>query len=127
MCVVLLVRSTERATVFFATTMAGKDAARTTIWVIWRLDVADKDKRMVLNQVATPAMKPSSDLAFQLDEHASRELHRISEETKVSPEELVGIALRFMIMTADAHRHNRRVLVTTPSGYPISELTIPRP
>jgi hypothetical protein len=88
------------------------------------------DERVVLDQMAisgTSMKQEGSGMAFQLDEKASQELQRISEDTKVSPEELVGIALRFMIMTADAHRHNRRILVTTPSGYPISELTIPRP
>jgi hypothetical protein len=65
-------------------------------------------------------------MSFELDEEAASEIKRISEKRKVSPEELIGLALRFMIMTADASGQNRKVLVTTLSGYPISELVVPQ-
>lgn len=66
-----------------------------------------------------------SELSFQLDAHATDEVRRISAQTGVSPDALIGVALRFLFIAADAQARNRRMLITSHSGYPIRELAIP--
>ena len=66
-----------------------------------------------------------SELSFKLDAHTTDEVRRISAQTGVSPDDLMGIALRFLFIAADARARNRRMLVTSHSGYPIRELEIP--
>lgn len=65
------------------------------------------------------------ELSFKLDDQASDEIRRISRETGLAPDKLLTVALRFLFIAAEAKHHNRRMLVTSRSGYPLKELVIP--
>ena len=75
--------------------------------------------------MAGPAPTPLG-FSFTLDQEAAQEVQEASQAAGVSPDKLIGIALRLVLMTLDAERKNRRVLVTSDSGYPIKEIVIPR-
>lgn len=62
--------------------------------------------------------------SFTLEPEAAAELSRIARASQKSPEELLGLALRALVVIADAPRKNCKVLITTRSGRPIKELAI---
>jgi hypothetical protein len=66
-----------------------------------------------------------SELSFKLNPHTTDELRRISAQTGVSPDVLMGVALRFLFIAADARARNHRMLITSHCGYPLRELAIP--
>jgi hypothetical protein len=82
---------------------------------------------LILNfEVERTGVAPSpSELSFKLDAHTTDQVRRISAQTGVSPDALMGVALRFLFIAADARARNRRMLVTSDCGYPIRELGIP--
>lgn len=63
--------------------------------------------------------------SFTLDQESASEIQRISAQTGVAPNQLIGVALRMLSITAEARVKNRRVLVTSNSGYPVEEIVIP--
>jgi hypothetical protein len=75
--------------------------------------------------MSAPAQHPIC-LTFTLDPEASQEVQRISEKVGISPDKLIGIALRWVSIGAEAEEKRRKVLVTSRAGYPIRELVIPR-
>lgn len=79
-----------------------------------------------LGEERTGVAPTPSELSFALDAHATDEIRRISAETGASPDALVGVALRLLFVAADARAKKRRILITSPSGYPIKELAIPK-
>ncbi len=71
---------------------------------------------------AAPAPLP---VAFTLDAESTSEITRIAGETGVPPDQLMGMALRMLIIAVDARKSRRKVLLTSQSGYPIKEIFIP--
>jgi len=65
-------------------------------------------------------------LSFTLDQEATKEVQRISKDAGLSPDKLIGMALRLVVITLEAQQKNRKVLVTSDSGYPIKEIVIPQ-
>ncbi len=63
--------------------------------------------------------------SFTFDDESTGELWRMSEETLLPPERLLGMALRMLVITVDAKKAKRKVLITSESGYPIREIFIP--
>ena len=63
--------------------------------------------------------------SFTLDDQSASEIERLSDETGLPPEELMGIALRMLIIAVDGKKHGHKVLLTSKAGYPIRELVVP--
>lgn len=61
------------------------------------------------------------------DPPAAAIVQRAADETGLSPEALLGIAVRMLAMVLDAPKLKRRVVVTSQSGWPIKEICIPKP
>ena len=64
-------------------------------------------------------------VSFTLDDESTFEISRLSKETGLTPDRLVGLALRMLITASDAQKTGRKILITSQLGYPIRELLVP--
>jgi hypothetical protein len=62
---------------------------------------------------------------FVLNAEAAEEVNKLASEAGLPPSSIIGVALRIFSLASEAKRKNRKVLITSRSGYPIEEICIP--
>ena len=79
---------------------------------------------LVASTVAAPHSKSGQqdDSFYSLDPDAQTALKDMADKFGISTEDLIGIAIRLLIVAEDARSRDQKIVITTQSGRPLAEL-----